>query len=243
MIQPLMAKNANTLLVDVRAGPRRDALRPDQAAPEPVQPVEQRRQVHQAGHDHAGRATARRGTARLARVQGLGHRHRHDRGAARQAVPGLQPGRCLDHRATTAAPGSASPSPGTSASMLGGDVDGREHARQGSTFTIMLPAIGPKPRPRPPSALAIEPAAATSGTVLVIDDDQATHDLLERDFADAGLRGPRMPRAAREGLAARARRRGPTRSPSTSSCRTSTAGRCCRRSRTTRSCARSRWCW
>ena len=28
----------------------------------------------------------------------LRHRHRHDRGAARPAVPGVQPGRCLDHQ-------------------------------------------------------------------------------------------------------------------------------------------------
>ena len=54
VIEPLMAKNANTLVVD--CAPDAGAMRsdPDQTAPEPVQPVEQRCQVHGAGADHPG---------------------------------------------------------------------------------------------------------------------------------------------------------------------------------------------
>ena len=55
-------------------------------------------------------------------------------------------------------------------------------------------------------AIAIEPLAVTSGTVLIIDDDQATRDLLERDFfgqgyevlhAAGGREGLRIAKAAR----------------------------------------------
>ena len=59
VIQPLIAKNANTLVVE--CAPILGAMtRPDQAAPEPVQPFGQRRQVHRRGTDHAGRAAAGR---------------------------------------------------------------------------------------------------------------------------------------------------------------------------------------
>ena len=51
----------------------------------------------------------------------------------------------------------------------------------------MLPATGPEAAAEvAESALATGPGGGDRGTVLIIDDDQATHDLLERDFADQG---------------------------------------------------------
>ena len=115
-----------------------------------------------------------------------GHRHRHDRGAARQAVPGLRPGRSLDlarlrrHRAR----------PRDHQAVLqdaGRRRRGREHARcraRPSRSCCRLPAR--RPRPRSPRARRDRPRRRASGTVLIIDDDKATHELLERDFADQG---------------------------------------------------------
>jgi len=79
--------------------------------------------------------------------------------------------------------------------MLSGDVMVRSEHGKGSTFVVTLPAVCPVAD----EALAPERAEGTAGTVLVIDDERATHDLLEREL---GARGYRVVHAAggREGL-------------------------------------------
>ncbi len=79
--------------------------------------------------------------------------------------------------------------------MLGGDVTVRSEQGTGSTFTVSLPANCPGVD----SALPADRAEGTAGTVLVIDDERSTHDLLEREL---GARGYRLVHAAggREGL-------------------------------------------
>jgi signal transduction histidine kinase/CheY-like chemotaxis protein len=79
--------------------------------------------------------------------------------------------------------------------MLGGDVMVRSELSEGSTFVVTLPAVCPTTD----EALPQERAEGTAGTVLVIDDERTTHDLLEREL---GARGYRVVHAAggREGL-------------------------------------------
>jgi CheY-like chemotaxis protein len=73
--------------------------------------------------------------------------------------------------------------------MLGGDVAvASEHGR-GSTFTVTLPVIS-KAREEVSRTAGTE---GWAGTVLVIDDERATHDLLEREL---GTRGYRVMHAA-----------------------------------------------
>ena len=77
---------------------RLDAHRPHQAQAEPDQSAQQRGEVHAERNRDPGplpRADrSRPGALHLPRVR---HRDRHERGATRPPVPGLHPGRQLDH--------------------------------------------------------------------------------------------------------------------------------------------------
>jgi signal transduction histidine kinase/CheY-like chemotaxis protein len=79
--------------------------------------------------------------------------------------------------------------------MLGGDVSVRSELGKGSTFVVTLPPVcATTVAPSPPQR-----GEGTAGTVLVIDDERTTHDLLEREL---GAHGYRVVHAARgrEGL-------------------------------------------
>jgi hypothetical protein len=70
--------------------------------------------------------------------------------------------------------------------MMGGDVTVASEAGRGSTFTINLPAQVAESTP--PPVPAGEPAPASAGTVLVIDDEATVRDLMQRFLTKEGFR-------------------------------------------------------
>jgi signal transduction histidine kinase/CheY-like chemotaxis protein/PAS domain-containing protein len=70
--------------------------------------------------------------------------------------------------------------------MLGGDVAAESAPGQGSTFTIVLPAMVPDAKAEVRESAARAATAPTRGTVLIVDDEKATHELLERELSNAG---------------------------------------------------------
>jgi PAS domain S-box-containing protein len=71
--------------------------------------------------------------------------------------------------------------------MMGGDITVASTPGAGTVFTVRLPVTVAEPArtPAPPAGLA---GPATAGTVLIIDDDPATRELLSRMLAKDGFR-------------------------------------------------------
>ena len=72
--------------------------------------------------------------------------------------------------------------------MLGGDIRVESEPKRGSTFAMRVPAIAPDARAEVAESAARAATASGGGTVLIVDDEKATHDLLERELSSAGYR-------------------------------------------------------
>src|SRR5262249_34080481 len=78
--------------------------------------------------------------------------------------------------------------------MMGGDIAVESEPGRGSTFTIRLPRVVPEPRAESP--VSVEPVASdateapttAAAVVLVIDDDPAVRDLMQRFLGKEGYR-------------------------------------------------------
>ena len=70
--------------------------------------------------------------------------------------------------------------------MLGGEVAAQSTPGKGSIFAIVVPAIAPDVQAEVAERAAHPAPAPGRGTVLIVDDEKATHDLLERELSGAG---------------------------------------------------------
>ncbi len=84
------------------------------------------------------------------------------------------------------------------AQLLGGDIIVESELGKGSTFRLVLPAKSVKPSPLEPESVAAPPSGAR-GTVLVIDDDATSRELLGRHITAEGF-GVVHARDGREGI-------------------------------------------
>ena len=185
VIEPLMTKNANTLVVDCAADP--GAMRSDQTKlrqslfnllSNAAKFTEQgritlaARRILQAGADVVEFKVSDTGIGMTA----------EQLGRLFQAFAQAETSTSRDYGGT----GLGLAITRHFCRMLGGDVTVESTPGKGSTFAIRVPAIAPDARAEVAESAARAATASGGGTVLIVDDEKATHDLLERELAGAG---------------------------------------------------------
>jgi signal transduction histidine kinase/DNA-binding response OmpR family regulator len=73
--------------------------------------------------------------------------------------------------------------------MMGGDIKVESELGKGTCFTVHLPKIVPMPdQSKQPKPVAIEADGKHIGTILVIDDDDDTREIIQRELSPKGVR-------------------------------------------------------
>ena len=187
LARPLAAQEEQHPHRRVHRRGRHHGHRPDQASSGVAQSSVQCVQVHRERRgDHDGESVSARGR-RLDQLHHRRHRHRHVRRADRQAVPGVHPGRRLDHSQVSGGTGLGLAISRRFCHMMGGDINVKSEVAVGSTFTVRLPANTTRPKTSAEEdALQVSRSDAAS-RVLVIDDDPGVRELLARMLAKEGF--------------------------------------------------------
>ena len=218
MVEPLIEKNGNRLVIDCPAdigSMRADLTKLKQSL---INLLSNAAKFTKGGTVRLTMSRDDRPATAVARqLRGDGHRHRHDRGADRPAVPGVHPGRRLDHPQFRR----HRPRPDHHQAFLPPCWAAHRRApasrAKGSTFTLDLPdqPVGGAGRRAGTVADELRRGDPPALTVLVVDDDPAVHDVLRRRWRKEGYRLLHAHDGAR-GARDRCARRRPTSSRSTS---------------------------
>ncbi len=192
-VQPAVAKNTNTLQVDVAKNVGPDARRPHQSSADSVEPAEQLLQIYRRRQHLAECGSKNHRSSRLAAIRSRGHGNRHHRGTEGKPVPGVFSGRCF-HRPEV---WRNRPRPGHHSSLCSDHARnhyGRQPARPGLHVHNTAPRrshleSGEPARSQLPVAIpaASQPVQLDRDTILVIDDDPAVRDLMSRFLTKLGF--------------------------------------------------------
>ena len=144
IVQPLVDKNGNTLVVELPRRHRHDAGRPDQGPSDAVQPALERRQVHRPRHHQPDRGARVRTTGSTFAVTDTGI------GMTEEQLGRLFEAFSQAEASTRSQYGGTGLGLAISrhfCRLMGGDLTVESVYGQGSTFTVRLPAVVQAPEP------------------------------------------------------------------------------------------------
>ncbi len=188
--QPTVAKNENTLGAPSCRRSRHDESGCDEGAADPLQPLEQRMQVHRPRHHLAARRAQSDWQPGLDPLPRSRHRHRNQPGAAGQSVQGVRTSRRFHcpkiwrDRPWARHQSSLRPVDGRNTSVWKANKERVPLSSWTLPAQVTAEAVARPSRsnkPLRPQCRASEPEhQPKTETVLVIDDDPAVRDLMSR---------------------------------------------------------------